>query len=348
MAFRALANGLGVGRNAWLLPLDVTFKTIGLRYGWLKALFDNAPPGPLAMTGRLRAERAAWRAVRRVPAYRAYVAAQGVAVDRLVPAGILEKLPETDKRSYIDQYPLAERCLYGRIPFAGTTIDESSGSTGTPYNWIRSEAERHIAHRNISFFARYCFGSDPLVTINAFSMGAWATGFNMTLALNHNGIVKSTGPDIGKILSTMRFLGPGYRYLILGYPPFVKHLLDEGETDGMPWSAYRMQAMVGGEGMTEELRDHLLQRFESVYSGYGATDIEIGMAGESPASVAIRRLARARPDLRRWCFNTTPSSISSRSTRSARLSAPSAGWTSWRRGSGTTSTTREAFSTTAE
>src|SRR5256714_5624954 len=298
MAFRTLASGLGVGRNAWLLPLDVTFKTIGLRYGWLKALFDNAPAGPLAMTGRLRAERAAWRAVRQVPAYCAYLSAQGVAVNHLVPAGILEKLPETDKRSYIDPYPLAERCLYGRIPFVGTTIDESSGSTGTPYNWIRSEAERHIAHRNISFFARYCFGSEPIVTINAFSMGAWATGFNMTLALNHNGIVKSTGPDIGKILSTMRFLGPGYRYLILGYPPFVKHLLDEGDANGMPWNSYHMQAMVGGEGMTEELRDHLLQRFESVYSGYGATDIEIGMAGESPASGAVRRLARGRPELR--------------------------------------------------
>src|SRR2546423_3454958 len=295
MAFRTLASGLGVGRSAGLVPLDVTFKTIGWRYGWLKALFDSAPAGPVAMTGRLRAERAAWRAVRRVPAYRAYLSAQGVAVNHLVPAGILEKLPETDKRSYIDPYPLAERCLYGRIPFVGTTIDESSGSTGTPYNWIRSEAERHIAHRNISFFARYCFGSEPLVTINAFSMGAWATGFNMTLALNHNGIVKSTGPDIGKILSTMRFLGPGYRYLILGYPPFVKHLLDEGDADGMPWAAYRMQAMVGGEGMTEALRDHLLQRFESVYSGYGATDIEIGMAGESPASGAIRRPPRAPP-----------------------------------------------------
>src|SRR2546426_11836296 len=129
-------------------------------------------------------------------------------------------------------------------------------------------------------------------------MGAWATGFNMTLAVNHNGIVKSTGPDIGKILSTMRFLGPGYRYLILGYPPFVKHLLDEGDADRMPWSAYRMQSMVGGEGMTEELRDHLLQRFESVYSGYGATDIEIGMAGESPAQLAIRPPRRGAPDLR--------------------------------------------------
>src|SRR5712691_10900609 len=69
------------------------------------------------MTGRLRAERAAWRAARRVPAYRTYLSAQGVAVDRLVPAGILQKLPETDKPSYIDPYPLAERCLYGRIRY---------------------------------------------------------------------------------------------------------------------------------------------------------------------------------------------------------------------------------------
>ena len=302
MAVKVLARALGAGRNAWLLPLDVTFKTIGLRYGWLKELFDRAPAGPLAMTGRLRAERAAWRAAQRVPGYRSFLREGGVQVDKLVPAGILGKLPETDKRSYVDRYSLAERCLDGKFPFRGTTIDESSGSTGTPYNWIRSEAERHSAHRNISFFARYCFGSEPLVTINAFSMGAWATGFNMTLALNRNGIVKSTGPDIAKILSTMRFLGNGYRYLILGYPPFIKHLLDEGDRDSIGWDGYVMHALVGGEGMTEELRDHLLRRFQSVFSGYGATDIEIGMAGESPASVALRRIARARPALRQALF----------------------------------------------
>src|SRR2546426_12080318 len=116
MAFRALASGLGVGRNAWLLPLDVTFKTIGLRYGWLKALFDNAPPGPLAMTGRLRAERAAWRAVRRVPAYRAYVSAQGVTVDRLVPAGVPGKLPQNHQRRSHRPDPLAERGPPRRAP----------------------------------------------------------------------------------------------------------------------------------------------------------------------------------------------------------------------------------------
>jgi phenylacetate-CoA ligase len=56
--------------------------------------------------------------------------------------------------------------------------------------------------------------------------------------------------------------------------------------------------------MTEELRDVLLRRFVSVFSGYGATDIEIGMAGESPVSIAVRRLARARPDIGLALFGT--------------------------------------------
>jgi phenylacetate-coenzyme A ligase PaaK-like adenylate-forming protein len=303
---RWLAVLLGLGRQIWLRPLDWSIRGLGLRYGWIRALFEHCPPAILAMTGRMRAERAAWRAARRVPGYRRYLEERGISVAALVPAAIVDRLPETDKRTYIDRFGLVERCLDGRIPFRGTTIDESSGSTGTPYNWIRSETERHHAHRMISFFGRYCFGPEPLVTINGFSMGAWATGINMSIALNENGVVKSTGPDIGKILSTLRFLGPGYKYLITGYPPFVKHLLDEGERDGLDWSEYRMGALVGGEGMTEELRDALLERFDDVYSGYGATDIEIGMAGESAASVALRRIARARPDLRRVLFGDDP------------------------------------------
>ncbi len=74
--------------------------------------------------------------------------------------GVLGTLPETDKRSYIDQFRLEERCVNGRFPFAGTTLDESSGSTGRPYDWIRSERERSVAHRNIGFFARYTWATD--------------------------------------------------------------------------------------------------------------------------------------------------------------------------------------------
>ncbi len=74
--------------------------------------------------------------------------------------------------------------------------------------------------------------------------------------------------------------------------------------------------------MTEELREYLLTRFRCVYSGYGATDLEVGIAAETPVSVAVRRIARARPDIREalfgddpgcpWSSSTTRSSIGSR------------------------------------
>ena len=300
------ASFVGVGRGLYLFPLDTIFRTVGLRYGWLKSLFTRTPAPIMAGLGQLRAERAAWRAARQVPAYGKFLVEQGVDAPALFPLGILSRLPETNKHNYIDRYGLLDRCVGGQVPFPGTTIDESSGSTGTPYNWIRGSRERMVAHRNIGFFARYAFGTEPLVTINAFSMGAWAAGFNMSLGMMRHGIVKSTGPDLDKILSTLRYLGPDFRFLISGYPPFLKHLLDEGDRVGFPWADYRMHALVGGEGMTEELRDLLLTRFESVYSGYGATDIEIGMAGESPVSIAVRRLARSRPDIREALFGRDP------------------------------------------
>ncbi|MEJ7802139.1 MAG: hypothetical protein WKH68_02030, partial [Candidatus Limnocylindria bacterium] len=195
-------------------------------------------------------------------------------------------------------WSLLDRCLDGRLPLRGTTIDESSGSTtGTPYNWARGEAERKHVRRMISFFARYTFGDRPLVVLNAFSMGAWATGMTTAIALEGNGLVKATGPQIDKILGTMRQLGTAYRYLIVGYPPFLKLLLDEGEAIGHPWADYDMHALLGGESNSEALRDYLLRRFRSVFSGYGATDVEIGLAAETPVCIGLRRLAAARPEI---------------------------------------------------
>ena len=108
--------------------------------------------------------------------------------------------------------------------------------------------------------------------------------------------------------------------------------------------------------MTEELRDVLLERFVSVYSGYGATDIEIGMAGESPVSIAVRRLARARPDIGRALFGTDSRlpmvfqynpliHFMEVNAAGEVICTVSAGSTCSRRGSATTSTTRAGSST---
>lgn len=300
------ASAVGTLRALWLAPLDAAFRLLGFRFAWMKALFTWTPPSVLRLTGRLRAERAAWRATTSVPAYAAYLEERGVDPTAMAPLGILRHLPETDKAGYIDRYPIEARCVGGAFPFPGTTIDESSGSTGRPYDWIRGARERTVAHRNIGFFARYCFGPEPMITLNALSMGAWAAGINMSLGMNRHGVVKSIGPDTERILTTLRRFGPGYRYQIGGYPPFLKHLLDAGDAEGFPWADYDLVGTVGGEGMTEELRDYLLPRFRGVYSGYGATDLEVGIAAETPVSIALRRLARARPDIRQALFGDDP------------------------------------------
>ncbi|HJP71041.1 MAG TPA: phenylacetate--CoA ligase family protein, partial [Candidatus Limnocylindria bacterium] len=280
-----------------LFACDVALRLVSVRYEALRRFLELAPPRLTEMLSRARAVRTARDAMRQVPAYRLHLADAGI-----VDVEPFSGLPETDKVSYVDRHPLAARCVGGRIPLRGSTIDESSGSTGTPYNWVRSDAERRHVRRMISFFARYTFGDDPLVVLNAFSMGAWATGLTTAIALEANGLVKATGPDVDKILGTMRELGPDQRYLIVGYPPFLKLLLDEGDRIGFAWERYRMHALMGGEGNSEALRDYLLRRFDTVFSGYGATDIEIGLAAETPVCIGLRRLAMARPEIARALF----------------------------------------------
>ena len=280
-------------RIATLTPRDWIVQLMCWRYQTFLWSYSVMMPRLMEKSGKLRARRALYRAAKRVPAYAMHLGS--------APAGP-SGYPETDKENYIKTHSAEARCLHGSLPLDRTMIDESSGSTGTPYNWVRSRRERLEAQRSISYFAKYCYGTESRITINAFSMGAWATGVNMGQALEANGIVKNTGPDLAKILSTLRFFGPKYRYLILGYPPFLKHLIDVAEQEGFPFEQYHLDALVGGEGMSEGLRDYLLKRFRLVYSGYGATDLEIGIAGETPVAVAVRRLAWKDPKVKAALF----------------------------------------------
>lgn len=282
-----------------LRAMELALRGISQRYGALQWFLEVMPPGPADAFSTARAIRAAKHAANSVPAYRTILAEAGITANAITS---LDELPETDKKSYADRFPLAERCLGGTLPLLGTTLDESSGSTGKPYNWARSEEERRHVRRMIAFFARYTFGDEPLVILNTFSMGAWATGLTMAIALEKRGLVKATGPDLDKVLDTMVELGPGYRYLLVGYPPFLKVLMDEGTRRGMDWSQYDMQALLGGEGNSEALRDYLLRHFRGVYSGYGVTDVEIGLAAETPVCIALRKLARERPDVSQALF----------------------------------------------
>ncbi|MBF0723993.1 phenylacetate--CoA ligase family protein [Sanguibacter inulinus] len=204
----------------------------------------------------------------------------------------------TSKHDYVDRYPEDQRCWHGVIETVGTVVDESSGSSGTPYNWMRSKRELNTVHKNVAGYITQLFGTQRLFAINAFSMGAWATGTNTGIAMSKIAMVKNTGPEIDKIVDTLRHFGPRYTYLVSAYPPFLKHLRDRLDAEGFDWDRYDLNGFVGGEALTEGLRDYLEERFGRVYSGYGASDLTIGMAGESDLSVWLRRALLTNDRLR--------------------------------------------------
>ncbi|MEI2779250.1 MAG: phenylacetate--CoA ligase family protein [Tetrasphaera sp.] len=200
----------------------------------------------------------------------------------------LTSYPPTSKDDYVKKYSEEQRCWDGHLDRVGTVVDESSGSSGTPFNWVRGKRELNTIHRNVAGFTTQVYPRRRLFVINAYSMGAWATGTNTGIAMAKIAMVKNTGPDLEKIVDTITHFGPSYNYLVTAYPPFLKDLRDKLDSIGFDWDAYRMYGMVGGEGMTEALRDYCEERFRRVLSGYGASDLTIGIGGESRLTVWLR------------------------------------------------------------
>jgi hypothetical protein len=116
---------------------------------------------------------------------------------------------------------------------------------------------------------------------------------NLMLLAAFNGVLRvfrlpglSIGPDKMKLENTLHLFGPGYEYVIAGYPPFVKDWLD---CTTMDLSRFRLHAILGGEGYSVGLRSQFERFFKTVISSYGASDLEINIAAETDQSIALRR-----------------------------------------------------------
>ncbi len=237
--------------------------------------------------GKVRAVRLYRRSVRRVPAYKDYVKKHPHKGPRVrLSHATLGDVPEMDKATYIKRYRLTDKIWDGRLPTSGVMFDESSGSSGTPTSWVRGRKERRFTQRIMQVaFSHFIEDRHPIV-LNTFSMGAWATGLNTTISLLGVGRIKSLGPDITKVIDTLKELGSDFDYVITGYPPFLKQIADSQEID---WKKYKIAAVYGGEGISEPMRAALLERYTEVIGSYGASDLEINIAHESDFTIALRQ-----------------------------------------------------------
>ncbi len=319
--YAPVAEGLGmVAGDAAILFSKAFAQQIAVRhFGGIVGALARKPETLLCLVqkfdsdvmeilGQRHALEAAQRAYQMVPAYRDFAGKNGVHSQ----PSTFEGFPVACKSDYIQKYPLESRCIGGTMPANGA-IEESSGSSGVPTDWVRcQEEDDHLIGAGLIFY-HYLFGAPdpkrPMVILSGFNQGAWASSSRTTVLGRYAAVVKDVGTDWEKILESMERLGIGPHYIIAGYPPFLRELVRiGGQRPGFAWSRYKVDLLHGGEGYSRGWRDYVQEHLghdSRIVSGYGASDLEIGMACETPLSVTLRNQLEESKELREYFLETT-------------------------------------------
>jgi len=255
------------------------------------------------------------RCVLEVPAYRQFLAAKQINSADIGDYASFIHLPLMNKADYMQAYPLPDRCFGGSLKGADR-IAVSSGSTGKPTFWPRSAAyELDIAVRFEQVFRdSFQAHNRNTLAIVCFALGNWVGGLFTTSCcwhLAHKGyplMVATAGNNKAEIFRVVRELSPQFEQtVLLGYPPFVKDVIDAGIAEGINWSQYQPKLVFAGEVFSEEWRELLGERIGSTApcfdsaSLYGTADGGV-LGNETPFSIAIRRWLAAHPDAARQLF----------------------------------------------
>lgn len=240
----------------------------------------------------------------RVPAFETFLADQHNIQRSIKTIKDFEKLPVTTKHNFIKQYSYESRCIGGKFPVSGN-IDESSGSSGKPTNWVRSIREEDLLLKVVEFEYFYTFKPkhDRTIILSAWSSGPWATGVKFCELMEHFALVKNIGTDINSLIETMQTFGPDYEYILAGYPLFLQKLFDENKN--FPWKNFTVHLLTGGDSNPPMWHKHFesyLQKDAKVLSSYGCSDVDIGIGFETPLSQFIRELCVHNISLRHELF----------------------------------------------
>lgn len=212
-------------------------------------------------------------------------------------------------------YPLPARCFGGSL-IGVDRVAVSSGSTGVPTFWPRSAAyELDVAVRFEQVF-KDSFQADKRSTLAVvcFALGNWVGGLFTTSCCWHLAqkgyplLVATPGNNKAEIFRVVRELAPHFEQtVLLGYPPFVKDVIDAGAAEGINWAQFKPKLVFAGEVFSEEWRSLLSERigsqsvcFDSA-SLYGTADGGV-LGNETPLSIAIRRWLAQRPEAARALF----------------------------------------------
>ncbi len=240
----------------------------------------------------------------RVPAYKDFLRKNKINPRAIHSWKDFEKVPPTNKKDYLRQYPLEQLHWNGSLkrPLVFTA---TSGSTGEPFYFSRTkELDWQYSVLAELFLQNSSYGTKgPTLVLICFGMGVWIGGlitykaFEMASQRGYSVSILTPGINKEEIFHALRKVAPYFSQTILvGYPPFIKDLVDEMPAVGIDLTKLHIRMLFAAESFDEHFRDYLVKKAgiadacKDTLNIYGTADIG-AMAFETPGAIFIRRKA---------------------------------------------------------
>lgn len=255
------------------------------------------------------------RSAKEIPAYRNFLQSKNLNPTHITSIHDFDKIPITSKKDYLQlakhQDLVWPKEWAGPIWFCST-----SGSTGEPYYFPRNKSLAEQASCMAEMFLQNStYGNTNTLVLMGFGMGVWIGGL---ITLNAFEIAAErmkmpvaflpTGYNKAEVFKALKKLAPQFDQTILvGYPPFVKEVVDQAAGEGIELARLNMRLMFAAEAFTETFRNYVSKKagisnpLVDTLNIYGTADVG-AMAYETPLSILIRRLALEDPDLYKELF----------------------------------------------
>ncbi len=268
--------------------------------------------------GKKLAKSVANGAIDKVPAYRDFLKNNHYGGKEIATMEDFSQLPIMDKENYINCYDLEQKLGEPNLNHH-YTVERSSGHGGNPLFWPRNYAidKFFSQYIEIAFLQAYRIDVKSTLVILTFALGTWTSGEKTADALRrvassgrYDMTVITPGTSVEEIIEILSDLSPRYKQtIIIGYPPFIKTVIDSAIEQKINIKDLKIKIGLGGEGHSIEWRNHILEKIgaskndlAAISSAYGAADIGIAIGREYPITILIRNLANKDKDFAKELF----------------------------------------------
>lgn len=271
-------------------------------YQRLADYLSNVDPEAIEKESEQRVLTAFRRWTRAVPAYRELASLPAATL-----ADFKRNVPVCDKESHFQGHDLRSLCPDGDLSRVRLFYSSSGSSRVFSYgaeSWQdprRSALElEFVLHDSLSVFDR------KTLIVNGLPMGVKV--HTRTIPLIESG----TRADV--VWALLKKLKNEFdQFVIFGEPLFLKHLIEGGIEENVPWRELAVHLVTGSEYVAENYRSYLGGLlgidFEnrdtgSITINYGLSEIANSLAHETPETILARRRAHADPALRKTIYGT--------------------------------------------